>query len=1724
MPGFASLGFADQADVRRRVLQSYVADDEGFLALSSAAKRDILEKVVYRPPVMEDPKRNEEIQRVHDGFMMGEAPEDAAARATVGDEALVQQGQMPNSLAAARREMMGTIFQAGFFGVTSEPGSLMHTGTVAGRAMVKLADYPARWLLGEDSALPSEMAYGTETRKMVDYYTYLMGSSNYKGTRMMGTWTKFVGEMGGMVADFMLTRKAYAEAFSGVVGELATKTARQITSPVMTSIVKRFFPLAAETTYEGLVGVFREMGSDKMDDPDARALQFTQEGLFNVLRDFGQYAAFDYLIAMGASVVAPLLGGVGRVLGKGYGQRAGKIAGLGDDEYKEALGRFIRGHMTDSELDLLPKQLQDHFAQMRTAQSLDGELFKVPWVRTQMAATNLGVTVGKLDDGTYRLGKVHHPEIRTFESETLLRRQMIDDALDAVKDLPPEEADVFLRGADWIRPYRDAPDTVNGFIGAELAGLRPAAVKKGARTKYVSARDRTGLTAGEITRLETQAKHGDVSVLRFSEDVLPGSSIDDSIERGRIAFKDGDVPRVFKADETVANGNVAVIVNRTAPPDMVKMADDFGATVEEAHPGVTAHSVSRTRLMEEGFDSALTPTGDLEVFYPSLVRYVDDRINPNTGKVGSRQATRNRVTGTPDLQATIRTSIAGKLTGEAMDTDRATVVALLDRMGVSADDTSIREVSALLLDQLGDDAHLAIRRMTGETWVQKGLVTSKREGNLITLLVPDRFASVSAKKSFVRNLVDRVTAVGKKTEGIQTPKKPNYRKMYTGKAHRYTPPGASLKEQQEWIKELVTNNLDGKLGQDAAGGYWFQIGKGTPETFETLEDLYTGVARSATSKGQLRTELLEQGYHLRQGPGRLSVVSAKTGEQIPGWEGTTPYELMKRMDYVPERVDGGWGPQLAEVTSDGKITVTGGTISGSPAVLRKYMDGFADTRKRELRKVIPSLKEGTELYEYLDTSIELVIPRMKFRKHFASVKKAQQYLTDELPKLETMNQIAYSRGMSVDFRKGKLVVYGTDGAETIVNTMDEVGDVLAQVPDPEWAPPILPSTITAELAEVTEAMVKPHGFAPMPQKWNTSVPGRSDKLKLRTMAAEWVQPRRDWLQTALTETNNPDVLHNWRSLDRGLVAANTEIRRGEVLYQRMFRDTNGKTLKQDRRELLFGWVESGMDRDYVARHKLTDREQAIGRSAHEAFDDLFKKFQIPFERYIQTYGPRVRKYLENTKARVINHAGSAEELLGGAFEGNRLPKELKFWAENVRTAEIADVMLDRDLMSVMLKYNSQGHKKLFMNAAWEKLYANMQEVKAAGKLPAQVEMNLNVYRQEIMGMTQTPGSKFVENFVTELFTKLGASAPKAIRAGKDAMRTMYGLSYLSFMGWRAWTPIRNMGQVFTTLAPRFGNRYTLDAIQEVSRHGDDIANYMRRAGMLQEAPPVIGEFLSETAWMQKVTKSGLRSFQNSDDWTRMVAFSTANAKWTEGLDKMKGGVLKMGAPDNPYAPMFRYTGVNLLHDSVQKEIAHAIKTGHLDTARDLFASTVIDETMFVYRTGQRPRLYRGLLGQLFGQFGTYAPNWVGNVVRGVTRGSLTQRAGYVAAFAANSLAIYGALQAVGINSNNFLPWSPAQFTGGPNFDYLMSATQMFGSGYASRQARSEIDRLLPVNLPSLIGNTLQGRDVDLKVQVPAGVPGYYAIKGLYDATKLMAAGEPWKAFLRFGSFPLRHED
>jgi hypothetical protein len=518
---------------------------------------------------------------------------------------------------------------------------------------------------------------------------------------------------------------------------------------------------------------------------------------------------------------------------------------------------------------------------------------------------------------------------------------------------------------------------------------------------------------------------------------------------------------------------------------------------------------------------------------------------------------------------------------------------------------------------------------------------------------------------------------------------------------------------------------------------------------------------------------------------------------------------------------------------------------------------------------------------------------------------------------------------------------------------------------------------------------------------------------------------------------------------------------------------------------------------------MNDDEVRAARELRDLFgktdeQGLFFAFDIDPDMFIENYLPHVKKW-------ALEHPNQqfADSNLKGFFRaiwGPHPPKELDAWFKKMRVSDVMDMAFEKNPFVLAQKYNFVGHRQRFLGPVWERIS------KWIDTMPDDIAKDrFNIYRNQVMGLPQTWTEELARKITGTMLERMGLKG--AVRI-KDITKALTSVGYMSALGVRPYMWFRNSFQIFTTLSPKIGNKWVVKALHSIlNDKSGAIFDGLRAQGIITRQLPVFGaEALDPIGPISRFATKAMKQYKNSDEFTRAVAYVAAMLRYEDAVGKLKRGLLKNKDE------FFGMSGMWNLGTDMKNRALQMINNNEWPVAGNMFATEIVNQTMFPYRAGMSPTWFRGVIGNLFGQFGTYPVHYLENIKSTLKNANVGQKIGFATTWIGNMTFIAETFRQVGINPGSFIFWRPATFAGGPWFHMGYQMTQLMAPNYRGRQARAELLGLREREN----GFTLDLTKSQLGLWM---VPFSFYLKSLGSAVNNFNQGKNWEAFLDLGSAP-----
>jgi len=264
--------------------------------------------------------------------------------------------------------------------------------------------------------------------------------------------------------------------------------------------------------------------------------------------------------------------------------------------------------------------------------------------------------------------------------------------------------------------------------------------------------------------------------------------------------------------------------------------------------------------------------------------------------------------------------------------------------------------------------------------------------------------------------------------------------------------------------------------------------------------------------------------------------------------------------------------------------------------------------------------------------------------------------------------------------------------------------------------------------------------------------------------------------------------------------------------------------------------------------------------------------------------------------------------------------------------------------------------------------------------------------------------------------------------------------YASTMAFRPGIALRNLMQTFVTLTPYVGPKAVLEGYRKAFT--PEGQRWAKRFQVWTQAHIPVEEFVHGSSLVPGAIRKGMlvgmTPFKSADAMTRAAAVNAARYLWGLHYPKFASGEMSL-------REFMRNTGLVYLEKAAQVEVLRALDTGKTDHALHMYADNLSDSTLWIYRSGNSPMLFKSAAGRLMGQFGT----WPISYIRWATRGLMSGKEDPMAAlrfavfwYAVNQSLLELGRSVLGTDFSSWLFAGPFLFTGGPALQFLATARNL----------------------------------------------------------------------------------
>lgn len=1652
-PDFRALPYSEQVRVRTIVMSRTLNKDEDFLKLPDAEKARVLSSIVYRAPAFENPELDLLVKETAKAAKDGDKDARSILRNVFLSQGGVDTGIITNLLSRATTALQRNTDRPKSPEELEMEASLGVDPLLLENAQKysKFGDY--NFLVGND---------GDKFREYILTAPNVVGEDTNRlrrSSQSMGT----VGALAGVGIDFAAWNLAYGATAGAMVSKLMATASKEVGGRIAPYLVSKVIPQIVSAFGEGVFSVGQ---SNLMGRLTGDETKYTTD-LKKTAMTFGLGMAIDFGMGMAGEGLAAAIGALGKNV---FFKRQAKVPRLEVNELKSVLEDQVG---SGAVADVLKASSDSKFqfdldAQRYVLDKMPDDAFSTinttPIPKTMLDARQAGYIFGADPDiGKFRVHKLSEKmtklNTKEFDSIWKARKYMADDFYETFVTSPKELQEYLL--LDPVKREMIA----QGYSGRVLQNLFDEtfdpSMGRHARSRVLK---KAGQDVPEpyrpyITRAEADAHLVSRPGVLAQEVKIPMTEAElGKLRTFESIFKDKSSFRAPAAGADDTRG--FLFIKNPAPESSYQSAKTLAQSILDNDPRLgSIEDVTADLLSRRGFDGYVHMDGTFETFFPEQVKVI-------YGK-GFREIGRKFIRG-GDVHTTgvVRASLDKTVDASVVQTDK-NVLATVATKTFSGElvEEDVKSF-ARVLTKGSDNKYHSVSVFFSETNPGADIVND----GVLMITVPKAITDPGKQADIIERIVGDLTKV-RTGKLMQTNELKSFMKKYGQVRTQMTAIFDDPTQQKKWLRDVAVDSLKMKGLQEMPDGSFTALTQdGKRVSFKNLDDATDFVGMAGMGLEGIKNDLRLQGYTLRKVQDRFVM----TGPNIkkPLYSNTLS-EALDKVDYRPRTLDVRFAPRTSVFTNSGEVVLKyeGGIAVGDRASVLKMLSRFEVKSETDLLRLL-KIKADGRISINPAGKMELSIPEIGYHGTFDTLYEAAHLADTWWKEADSLLTVASHKGLRLKKVGGEFGLVDTyNGSFYPVKHFDEVKSVLAKFPDPNGAPEVLEGLIPGISDEVGQAIMDGKKFIIPPQRatipigFEDAMSDLSGKPATQSLKEGFVESSKlyretDYYVTRWAEVHKrPEVLKGYRDVEIGRRIADTKTYElTELLEKQVFTLSDGTRMPEIRRKALYYYLSSQSPAEYASFQKrfkfgeLSTVEVEAAVRLREVYNQLAKTFGMDNpEKYIFDYMPRIAQHFGQFKgAKEFDFMSElANDFFKGTGEG-QVPSDLKAWFENMRTSEFLNHEVKDDALLVTLQYVQQGYKKKYMGEAWNNLYNTMKDVG-----DPDLFKYMNRYREKLMGTFTTHGEQVVKKIGQHFYDALG-HVFKGLKGktGADFLANLYNLNFTVNLGMKPFLAIRNGMQIYTTLGSRFGLLPVDRAVKYMLKPDDGFLEGLKRLGIISGNPPVVGAISKFDSKLSRFADKMMTWFKNSDEYTRAVAYKTGLNMWDDAVSRYQRGVIKT------QDEFFKASGLDLMDPEVRDRSWKLLQQNtpqSIAGGGDYYAFNVQQETMFGYRTSQAPMTRDGVIGKMFGTYGSYPVGYRANIARALRYGTTAQKLAFVGRFLAINGALYAGFRAAKIKAPDFIPGAAAVFGGGPFIDQLYTILQAGNvTSYEGRQARGEL--------------------------------------------------------------------
>lgn len=485
------------------------------------------------------------------------------------------------------------------------------------------------------------------------------------------------------------------------------------------------------------------------------------------------------------------------------------------------------------------------------------------------------------------------------------------------------------------------------------------------------------------------------------------------------------------------------------------------------------------------------------------------------------------------------------------------------------------------------------------------------------------------------------------------------------------------------------------------------------------------------------------------------------------------------------------------------------------------------------------------------------------------------------------------------------------------------------------------------------------------------------------------QPTRAWADYIENTTGVPVATGVYYPIEKGMRLASIEFNRWRDMAREIFGEYADFKYYEDRR-IIKDYIKSGGDKNVINNSKSLTPEMKkdfikIGDWMNEQFKQIFPSLGMTSERWFGKYLPELEK-----SNGIINR-----------YKDEDLPPELKPFFRYERQGMLN--VAEDDPLALFDIYMKSYTREKYVNRAYERGLEIKDQLSSYPKM----QKALDDYLKEKMGYQDS----MMED-LNRFSQKIADNFPKIFHPGsmKKIVDDLTTLSYGGALAARPMAIIRNYAQMFLTVLPELGpeaffegyKRSQSSNIKKVDQRGFNVKMGVPYGSEISENITV-SRNIPGLIWNKynDLNKGLLTQYGKGDELARDIILNATEYLFEKNYNLLSEGKITQ---DQFLKNIDYYSFTPSVKKIIDSKLSENTKESLMD-AVDLMVQEKIDKTVFPYRKGAESRLFYGLRGKTFFQFGqwvfeymnTIGNNWVRNkewmkLIRWWGMGAAMQRA------------------------------------------------------------------------------------------------------------------------------------